>query len=385
MDSTKLAIVGLSASDHSWAGKSHITGIRKLKNSPYNITALLNTSVASSQKSIEKHKLGEDCKGYNSINDLVQSDVDAVVVAIKVPHHYEMIKPALEAGKDVLSEWPLGNDAKEAQELATLARAKNVKAGVVLQSRKAPTIVKAKELVESGAIGDILSANMVGVASALGQYFPKGFQEYLFQNKNNANLLTVVGGHSLDAFAYVLGEFESLTGLVKQQFNESLVVEFGEDGKQKLNGNTVPRDVMDQILVQGVLKSGATASVHLRGAQPSELTEGLRWEIHGTRGEIIITSDSAFTGISLLKIKVAQLDQDGNQLPAKDMSVDYDFLGGNLSHVYESFAKVKNHTFVEPQLGKVDGFATFDDAVIRHRQLEAIVKSSRDGTREKYC
>ncbi|KAI8885191.1 NAD(P)-binding protein [Backusella circina FSU 941] len=384
MNSTKLGIVGLSASDHSWAGKAHITGLRQLENSPFTITGLLNTSVASSEKSIEKHQL-DNCKGYSSIDELAASDVDAVVVAVKVPHHYEMIKPALEAGKDVLCEWPLGNDAKEAQELATLAREKNLKAGVVLQSRKAPTIVKAKELVESGAIGQVISANMVGVSFIMGQYFPKGFQEYLFQNKNNANLLTIVGGHDLDAFAYVLGEFESLNGLVKQQFNESLEVEFGQDGKQKLNGNKIPRDVVDQILVQGVLKSGATASVHLRGAQPTELNEGLRWEIHGTRGEIVITSDSAFTGMSQLKIKIAQLDEDGNQLPVKDISVDYDFMGGNLKYVYDSFGKAKKHTFVEPQLGKVDGFVTFDDAVIRHRQLEAIIKSSRDGTREKYC
>jgi predicted dehydrogenase len=46
-----------------------------------------------------------------------------VVVAVKVPHHRELILPALEAGKMILCEWPLGNGLAEAEELAAVAEA----------------------------------------------------------------------------------------------------------------------------------------------------------------------------------------------------------------------------------------------------------------------
>ncbi|GJM70346.1 hypothetical protein HMSSN036_25620 [Paenibacillus macerans] len=48
-------------------------------------------------------------------------NVDLVVISVKVPHHYEMIKEAIAAGKHVYSEWPLTVTPEEAEELAELA------------------------------------------------------------------------------------------------------------------------------------------------------------------------------------------------------------------------------------------------------------------------
>ena len=45
-----------------------------------------------------------------------------VVVSVKVPHHYDLIKPALEAGKDVFVEWPLAANLAQAEELTQLAK-----------------------------------------------------------------------------------------------------------------------------------------------------------------------------------------------------------------------------------------------------------------------
>ena len=50
--------------------------------------------------------------------------------------------PALEAGKDVFVEWPLGNGLKEAEEMAALAKAKGVKTAMGLQARCLPIVLK---------------------------------------------------------------------------------------------------------------------------------------------------------------------------------------------------------------------------------------------------
>jgi hypothetical protein len=56
---------------------------------------------------------------FGNAEDLARcEDVDLVAVTVKVPHHGELIRPAVEAGKIVLSEWPLGVDLAEAEQLA---------------------------------------------------------------------------------------------------------------------------------------------------------------------------------------------------------------------------------------------------------------------------
>ncbi|CAO3654251.1 unnamed protein product [Mucor fragilis] len=380
-----LGFIGLSAG-YSWAGKAHLPGLRLIKDSRYKITAIVNSTLEAAEASKEKNNL-QDAQTFGSIQDLLhQGNVDTVVVSVKVPHHYEYVHAALEAGKDVICEWPLGNGLQEAEELSNLAKSKNVKAGVVLQARKAPSIVKAKELVKSGAIGEVVSTNFSGYTDTWSQYANEHTPEYLNQRKNGANLLSIPAGHDLDALAFVLGEFEFLNGIVKTHFKEPQVTHINGEGKNALTGNTAPRDTPDQILVQGLLQSGATASIHIQGLQSTELTKekGFRWEIRGSKGDIVLSSKSLFSELEKVSIQVSKLDDNGNALPVEDFSVEYDPVAGNLKTFYQDYAEAKKSQYAQPQLNKFTGFTTFDDAVIRQRQIEAILRSSKSGNRETY-
>lgn len=86
---------------------------------------------------------------------------------MNVPEHYALIRPALEAGKDVFCEWPLARNAEEAEELTALAKEKGIRTMVGLQARQNPSILKAKEIVESGKLGKILGTTMFGHVSFL--------------------------------------------------------------------------------------------------------------------------------------------------------------------------------------------------------------------------
>ena len=52
---------------------------------------------------------------------LTQPDVDVVAITVKVPHHRELVSAALDAGKAVYCEWPLGRDHDDARAMAALA------------------------------------------------------------------------------------------------------------------------------------------------------------------------------------------------------------------------------------------------------------------------
>ena len=84
-------------------------------------------------------------------------EIDAVAVVVRVPLHYRLTMDALRAGKHVLTEWPLGANLREAQEMADLAQGQGVHSMVGLQGRFAPAFRRLKELIDEGYVGEVLS------------------------------------------------------------------------------------------------------------------------------------------------------------------------------------------------------------------------------------
>jgi predicted dehydrogenase len=88
--------------------------------------------------------------------DVVESDdVDVVVVATPVEAHAEAVAAALQAGKSVLCEKPLGVDLEETGGLLELAEDAGVTHAVGFNYRYVPAVALAKELVESGRLGEL--------------------------------------------------------------------------------------------------------------------------------------------------------------------------------------------------------------------------------------
>jgi predicted dehydrogenase len=147
----------------SWASRSHLGYLQSTD--LYKITALQNSSKASAEAAAKEFGLG-DIATYENPKDVASDpNVDIVAVSVNVPEHYKLIRPALEAGKDVFSEWPLACNLSEAEELLHLAKEKGVKTIVGLQARQNPSILKAKEIVASGKLGKILGTTMYGHVS----------------------------------------------------------------------------------------------------------------------------------------------------------------------------------------------------------------------------
>ena len=150
-------------SSRSWASVAHLGHLSKTPR--YQITALQNSSKASAQAAADAYSL-KDVSTYGNSSDLVADDeVDIVAVAVKVPMHDALLRPAILAGKDVFCEWPLGRNLKEATELVELARDHGVRTMIGLQARQDPAMIKAKEIVASGKIGSVMGVVMYGHVS----------------------------------------------------------------------------------------------------------------------------------------------------------------------------------------------------------------------------
>jgi predicted dehydrogenase len=148
----------------SWASRSHLRYLQHT--SLYQISALQNSSKAAADAAAKEFKL-EGVATHDSPTSIASDpNVNIVAISVNVPQHYDLIRPALEAGKDVFSEWPLARNLSEAQELVQLAKEKGVRTMVGLQARQNPSILKAKEFVAAGKLGKITSTTMFGHVSS---------------------------------------------------------------------------------------------------------------------------------------------------------------------------------------------------------------------------
>src|SRR5437868_9557294 len=266
----RVGIIGANP-DRGWAAQAHIPALKSLLHD-FEITAL-STSRRESADAAGK------CFGvrlaFDNHHDLVNSDaVDVVAVTVKVPYHLELATAALEAGKAVYCEWPLGNGLSEAESLAALAKKQGVVAVAGLQARSAPAVGYVRDLVEHGFVGELLSTTLVGSGMGWGPTV-EPFNAYLNEKKNGATMLSIAVGHTADALCYCLGEVRELAATMAMRRKTFTIA--GSD-------ESIPMNEEDQVGVTGLLEGGAAFSIHYRGSVSRGTN--LLWEINGTEGDL---------------------------------------------------------------------------------------------------
>src|SRR6185503_8528219 len=180
----------------------------------------------------------------------------------------------------VLCEWPLGKNLAEAEEMAGLAGQRSLKTIVGLQARSAPAILYARDLVRDGHVGEVLTAHLPCVVQAQLERGPGRIWQGV--RANGANVLTITGGHAIDALCAVLGEFAEVSARVSTRIPEW----------RDLEGKSVTVDSPDSINVIGRMASGAEVSVNV-AAVPSH-PGGNRIDIYGTEGALVLRAEGSF-------------------------------------------------------------------------------------------
>ena len=234
----KVGIVGLQPG-RSWAARGHVPALRALPES-FEIVGVANTSLESSQAAAAAMGLP---KAYANVAEMVSApEIDIVTVTVKVAHHLEIVKAAIEAGKHVYCEWPLGNGPAEAEELAAVARAKGVLGVIGTQARVAPEIEYLKKLIADGFVGEVLSTTLIARGGGWGGVIPqKKDNAYLPDKAGGATMLTIPMGHTLAALTDVLGKFADVSSVLATRRTTALVADTGE---------TLPVSAPDQVLVR---------------------------------------------------------------------------------------------------------------------------------------
>src|SRR5206468_873526 len=257
--------------ERGWAAQAHIPALRSLADD-FEITALSTTRRESADAA---GKLFDVAAAFDNHQELVNSPaVDVVAVTVKVPYHLELATAALEAGKAVYCEWPLGNGLNEAETLAALAKEKGVLAVAGLQARSAPSVAYVHDLIQQGFVGEVLSTTLIGSGMGWGPTV-EPFNTYLNDKNNGATMLSIGLGHAADALCHCLGEIRELSATMAVRRRSFTIAGTGESKSMTAE---------DQVAVTGLLEGGAALSIHYRGGVSRGTN--LLWEINGTEGDL---------------------------------------------------------------------------------------------------
>lgn len=109
----------------------------------------------------EALKLVPAARRVASLDAMLALDLDGVVIATPSAQHAAQAIRALEAGKAVFCQKPLGRSAAEVTGVVDAARAADRLLGVDLSYRHVAGIDKVAELVRSGALGKVFAADLV--------------------------------------------------------------------------------------------------------------------------------------------------------------------------------------------------------------------------------
>ncbi|SDO00680.1 Predicted dehydrogenase [Klenkia soli] len=147
-----------------------------------------------------------------TIEDLLGDDgIDAVLVHSKsvdmVPH----AERALAAGKAVLVEKPGGGRLADLEKLARLSAASDRVVQVGYNVQLAGTVIEARQLIEAGVIGEVVSVSARG-AALVGEHLTA----HLNQPADMGGALWIIGCHVLDALVSMFGAPESVNARVRK-------------------------------------------------------------------------------------------------------------------------------------------------------------------------
>ena len=292
-DSVQVGLVGLG-----FIGKIHAHAYQAI---PY---CFGNNEVNADLRALLRTHVGSDVELLRSLGspfetaqpqEFIEQDLDMVDVCSPNYLHPEHVKLALEKGKHVYCEKPLGANLAQARELAEAAE----KAGVLTHSaftmRYYPAAQQAKRILAAGVLGEIYS-----------------FRAYLFHNSymdpqrptswrlqksvSGGGALTDLGVHSIDLVRYLLGDAKWVQCRTRTFITQ----------RPKSAGSTemVPVDVDDWALCMLELKNGARGSIETT-RMCGGVSDTSRVQIFGSEGSLEIDFMNP-TQVSLYDRKRAQ-------------------------------------------------------------------------------
>ncbi len=278
--------------------------------------------------------------------------------------HAEPTIAAAEAGKHVVCEKPLGRDAAEAHAIWQRVQATGVKHMCGFNYRFVPAVRLARELIESGELGEIFHFRGAylqdwGAADSDAWRFDKGAA--------GSGALGDLGAHVVDLARYLVGEIADVSARVTTFWPE--------------------REVDDAVEAAVTFESGAVGTLEATRFATGH-RNAFRWEVNGSKGSIAFDMER----LNELQVHMAGSTPGARAQGFRTVLVseaghpfwEHWWPPGHIIGWGDTFVHELHHllTAIRDDSGVAPHGATFEDGYRAAEVCDAMVRSSDSGGRE---
>jgi predicted dehydrogenase len=198
MERVRIGIVGLG-----WIGSEH--GRNILANKKAVLAAVANPSGGKVSRFLKENNC--QCRTFQNYRDLLDSDIDAVVIASPNDSHAEMCVDAARRGKHIFCEKPMAITIDDCRRVRDAVKKSGVKYLIGYHRRLNPLYQYAKTLLAEGKLGTPFS-----IESDYIHHVPGDWDIWKWAGKAAiaGNIFHGGSGHNVDLIRYFLGDIKEV-------------------------------------------------------------------------------------------------------------------------------------------------------------------------------
>ncbi len=230
-------------------------------------------------------------KIYDTMHDAFNDpEVDIVLNLTRPYEHFDVTSAALNAGKHVYSEKPLGATFEEGQKLVAIAEEKGLMLGGAPDTFLGAAIQSCRKLIDDGMIGDIVGSACFMICRGHETWHP----DPEFYYKFGGGPMMDMGPYYVTALVNLMGGVKGITGVTKKSFDQRIIT------SEPKHGEVVDVDISTYVTGMIHFDNGAIGTIFT--TFDVHYDTQARFEIYGSKGTLVVPDPNYFGGeIKLLR------------------------------------------------------------------------------------
>jgi predicted dehydrogenase len=335
------------------------------------LTGIYNRTYEKAQHAVET--MGFEFAAPTPEELISRDDIDAICLCLPNHQHEKYAVMALEAGKHLYCEKPIATSYEAALRIQEAADKSGKVAQIVFNNRHFPAVLRAKQLMDEGRLGRLLSFQVMYNHSS--NIDPGKAATWRFsQEYSGTGTLADMGSHAIDLLCFLAGPIDRLSAAMQTAIPQR------PDGK----GGMADVCVDDAAYMMAQLKNGAMGTI-----TASKLATGTNDEmdirLFGEKGALHFNADypgtldfydntdadGAYGGSKGFKAieSVQRYEKPGGAMPAPKLAIGW--LRAHVHSLYTFFNCVHTGTSPSPSIA---------DGVYNQYVLDKAVESAKTGT-----
>ncbi len=282
-------VVGVGVIGMGWMGEAHSRAYRLVSDRFHERgigTRLVVCADADESRAVAaRERFGFERATTDWRTVVADPEVEAISITAPNDTHLAVIHAAVEAGKHVLCEKPVGRTPAETLEAAAAARGRPIRTFVGYNYRWAPVVQHARDLVASGALGTLTHYRgrfLNGYASD-----PDGVLSWRFRADQGYGTLSDLLSHAIDMAHLIAGPIDEVVGSRETFIRSRPLPRPGGTHYDTASPDDPRGEVTNEDYVGALVRFAGGARGTLEACRVIIGSEcDLAFEVHGTKGAI---------------------------------------------------------------------------------------------------